>query len=361
MSSPPTDVLMLNGVAALVKDLAEFTPVRELFKAHITGWQKKNALIVVQRRQAEAQLAKFWWKEAKSADAVEYEHWPARTIFSPDRTKKKIVPIPPELNRKLKKYSDPRVFHYLRSLDSKQDFSPTESFILLAELHDAAYSKRQLGYAEDPAVDVAEATKILKDGISQVAVERLALLVEKSLSRIELQTDANARNGSKKTLQQIIQRSRKKLEDLVALSRQHFSRHSDQDTVHEELSKLRIDLIASDKELARRLVKQIQIESERQRQQKAKAGSRRCKRAAQKKRAAHRPPDTDAKDDAKIGDAWLTGRIGRDFHKYDDLARELGRDVEKVREALDRDRKRRPEVWHAKRRIPRRNKSVKRA
>lgn len=361
MGSPPTDVLMLNGVAALVKNLAEFTPVRELFKAHITGWQKKNALIVVQRRQAEAQLAKFWWKEAKAADAVEYEHWPARTIFSPDRTKRKIVQISPQLNRKLEKYSAPRDFHFLRSLDNKQDFSPTESFILLAELHDAAYSKRPLGYAEDPAVDVAEATKILKDGISQVAVERLASLVEKSLSRIELKTDANARNRSKETLQHIIQRSRKKLEDLVALSRQHFSRRSDPEAVHEELSKLRSDLIASNEELGRRLAMQIQIDADRQLQQQKETGGRRGKPRSPKKRAAHRPPDTNAKDDAKVGDAWLRGRNSRDFRTYDDLAREMGRDEQIVREAIDRDRKRRPEVWRSKRKTPRRNKSVKRA
>ncbi len=44
------------------------------------------------------------------------------------------------------------------------------------------------------------------------------------------------------------------------------------------------------------------------------------------------------------------------FRKYEDLARALGRDETQIREAIDRDRHRRPEVWHAKRRHPRRKK-----
>ena len=376
MGSPPTDVLMLNGVAALVRDLAEFAPVHELFQTYLKRWRKKNALIVAQRRKAKAQLATLWRDEPHVPDPDKEEHWPARRIYSPDRTKSELFPVPPELNRKLKKYNDqnpkeldgklkeyndPSRYHLLRSLDDKQDFSTTESFILLAELHDAAYSKRQLGYAEDYIVDVAEATKVLNDGISQVAVERLATLVGRVLKQIAAQVDPNARNKVGETLQEIIDHSRKELARLVIRVDQHFGTHSDRESDKDEVSKLRSDLIASNKELGRRLAKQIQIEAERQRQQQTETGGRGGKRRPPKKGAAHRPPDTDAKDDARIGDTWLTGRNSREFRAYGDLARKLGRGEPEIREAIDRDRKRRPDVWRAKRRTARRNKSVKRA
>jgi len=272
MGSPPTDVLLLNGVAALVRDLAKFAPVHELFQTHLKRWRKKNALIVAQRSKVEAQLAKFWRKEPKAADPDEDEHWPARRIYSPDRTKSKLVPIPPELNRKLEKYNDPSRYHLLRSLDNKQDLSPTESFILLAELHDAAYPKGQLGYTQDQVhiVGLAEATKILAKGLSPVAVENLATLVERVLDQIEARPDFKSRNETGKTLQQIINRSRKKIADLVIHSRQHFVTHTDWESVQDEVSKLRSDLIVSNEELGRRLAMLIQIEA-RQRQRQTDA------------------------------------------------------------------------------------------
>ncbi len=260
MGSPPTDVLMLNGVAALVRDLAEFAPVHELFQTHLKRWRKKNALIVAQRRKAKAQLATLWRDEPHVPDPDKEEHWPARRIYSPDRTKSELFAVPPELDRKLKKYNDPNPkeldrklkeyndpsrYHLLRSLDDKQDFSTTESFVLLAELHDAAYQSSPIGYAIDHIVSVAEATNILKDGMSQVAVERLATLVEKSIDRIDSQADANAKNRSGETLQQTIKRSRKKLVDLVTLSRQHFVTHTDLESVQDAVERLQSDVKAS--------------------------------------------------------------------------------------------------------------------
>lgn len=79
------------------------------------------------------------------------------------------------------------------------------------------------------------------------------------------------------------------------------------------------------------------------------------KRKGKRKRPAHRPPDTDATADTMIGDAWLHGRNSGQFVAYRDLANELKRDETEVREAIDRDRHRRPDVWR-QRRKPRRKK-----
>ena len=58
MDSPPTDKVLLNGVATVVNDLAEFAPVREMFQTYITRWRKKNCLIEAQRRKAEQPILK---------------------------------------------------------------------------------------------------------------------------------------------------------------------------------------------------------------------------------------------------------------------------------------------------------------
>lgn len=81
--------------------------------------------------------------------------------------------------------------------------------------------------------------------------------------------------------------------------------------------------------------------------------------AGRKKRPAHRPSDTNPAADAKIGNAWIRGRNSGEFHRYADLADVLKRDVAEVKAAADRDRHRRPDVWAARKRTPRRKKSVK--
>lgn len=247
MGSPATDKVLPKGVAAIVHDVAEFSPVDELFQTHLKRWRRKTALIVAQRRKAEAQLATLWRDEPQAPDPDKDEHWPARRIYSPDRSKSELFAVPPELDRKLKKYcdpipkeldgkskkyNDPSRYHLLRELDNKQDFSTTESFILLAELHDAAYPKDQLGYHEDQVhiVGLAEATKILDRGLSQVAVQNLATLVERVLDLIEARADSESTNKTGKTLQQIIQRSREKLADLVIRSRPQFVSHTDRES-----------------------------------------------------------------------------------------------------------------------------------
>lgn len=224
MGSTPKDRVLLNGVAAIVHALAKFKPVQEMVHTHLTRWRKKNCLIAAQRRKAEIQLSEFWLEKPKAVDPDEYEHWPARTIFSPDRSEWKVVQIPLQLNYKLEKYGKPRRFHYLRLLDTKQDFSLTESFVLLAELHDAAYPKEPLGYAEDFVVDVAEAITLLAKGMSQVAVVSLETLVKRILDRIESRTDSNSRNEVGKSLQHTIECSREQLTDLVIRSRANFVR-----------------------------------------------------------------------------------------------------------------------------------------
>ena len=362
MGSPPTDVLLLNGVAAIVKDLAEFIPIRELFRTHITRWQEKNALIVANRCKAEAQLVAFGRQKPKTANPAGKE-WPVRLIHALDFSSSELVPIPPELYRKVQKRVDPNRYHLFRALDKKRDLTRTECFTMLAGIHDAAYQKCWIAYAEGYIVYVAEATKILAEGLSQVAVENLATLVERVLDQIEALPDSKSTNETGKTRQQIIQRSRKKLADLVIHSHQHFVTHTDLESVHDAVLKLGSDVKASHEAQGRWLAQQIQIqiEADRQRPQQTETGGRGGKRRSPKKGPAHRPPDTDAKDDARIGDRWLTGRNSREFLAYGDLARKLGRGETEIREAIDRDRKRRPEVWRAKRRTARRNKSVKRA
>lgn len=78
-------------------------------------------------------------------------------------------------------------------------------------------------------------------------------------------------------------------------------------------------------------------------------------------RPAHRPPDTDHKQDALWGDRWLKGWHSREFQKYADLSAILRVDESVVRAALGRDRKRplRKEEWAKMKRISRRKKPVK--
>ena len=59
----------------------------------------------------------------------------------------------------------------------------------------------------------------------------------------------------------------------------------------------------------------------------------------QKTRRRGRKPKYDAEEDAKLADAWLSGR----YRTRKQLAREMGMPVDDVKRALDRDRHRRPE------------------
>jgi hypothetical protein len=54
------------------------------------------------------------------------------------------------------------------------------------------------------------------------------------------------------------------------------------------------------------------------------------------RRTRGRPPDTDAKKDQRIFDAWKT----RKHPRYEDLARDLGISEKEVSKAIDRHRKR---------------------
>jgi len=228
MSSPPADKVLPKGVAAIIHDLVEFSPVHDLFRTHLQLWRQENEQIVAHRRELESELATYWRDKPHAPDPDRDGHLPARRIYSPDRTKSGLFVIPTELDRELKQYfgdpiddqySNPIHYHLLRSLDDEQDFSTTESFVLLAELHDAAYQSSPIGYAIDHIASVAEAADILKQGMSQVAVQNLATLVQRVLDLIEAQADSKSKNRTGKTLQQIIQRSREKLADLVIRSR----------------------------------------------------------------------------------------------------------------------------------------------
>jgi hypothetical protein len=315
MGSPPTDVLMLNAVAAIVHDLVEFSPVLELFQTYLNRWRKKNALIVAQRRKAECQLATLWRDEPNAADPDEHEHWPVRRIYSPDRTKSDLFRIPPELNRKLERYSDPSRHHLLRALDSKQDFSRTESFVLLAELHDATYQSSQIGYTDDYIAGVADATKIMSEGSSQVAVERLATLVERVLDLIESRADANAENGSRVSLEEIIVRSRKNLASQVILSRQHFVTHTNQESLLQEILEWRNAIQASKKAYERPAANQNQVAPDSQGQHQttsAKAGGKGGSGKASPNKRGRKPAKVDKIVEAcRVHVAYKNQKLGQ--------------------------------------------------
>lgn len=82
-----------------------------------------------------------------------------------------------------------------------------------------------------------------------------------------------------------------------------------------------------------------------------------------RKRRLNKPKDEKAKeqqrlDDAKRGDAWLTGRNSGRFVTYNDMATVHRIELWDLRASLDRDRHKRPDVWRTKKK-PRRKKSVK--
>ena len=275
MGSPNADVLLLNGVAAIVKDLAEFAPIQSLFRTHITRWRKKNALIVVNLRKAEAQLTAFARRKRKTKNPAEKE-WPLRRIYALDYSSSDLVPVPPELNRKVQKRENRNRNHLLLALDDKRDWTPSECFTMLAEIRDAAYQIFPIGptgwrgFKEDGhadyVVDVDEATKKLADGLSLVEAENLATVVERVLDRIEARPDSKTKNEAGKTLQQIVERSRRKLEKLMAHTHQHFASQANRESVRHEVSKLRNDVVEMSEAQERRLAAQIQNETRRQQQ-----------------------------------------------------------------------------------------------
>ncbi len=285
MGSPDADVLLLNGVATIIKDLAEFAPIRALFRTHITRWRKKNALIVVNLRKAEEQLIAFGRRELKTKKPPKND-WPLRRIYPRDDLGySELVPISPDLYRKVEKRED-RIKnhrnHLLDALDGKRDWTPSECFTMLAEIHDARYPRFPIGptgwrgFKEDGhadyVVDVDEATKKLVKGLSLVEAENLATVVERVLDRIEARPDSTPKNEAGKTLQQVIERRRRKLEKLVAHTRQHFVSQEDRDSVRHEVSKLRSDVIAMNETQQRRLAQQIQNETRRQQQWQTEVG-----------------------------------------------------------------------------------------
>ena len=236
---------MLNGVAEIVNALLEFKPVDELFHHHLQRWRKKYCLLEKQRVKVKAQLAEFWRDEPQTPDPYQAEYWPARRIYSPDRTKSELFPIPPKLDFKLRRYEGPIRRHSLRSLHKKQNFTLAESFILLAELHDAAYSQLRLGEEKEFMAGVAEATEMLALGLSQAAVVNLKALFQRVLDQIEALADSRSRNKSGKTLQEIIVRSRETLADLVIRSRAHLGTQSDQKSVHDAIEASQSKLLAA--------------------------------------------------------------------------------------------------------------------
>lgn len=82
------------------------------------------------------------------------------------------------------------------------------------------------------------------------------------------------------------------------------------------------------------------------------------KKPSTKNCPAHRPADTDFKKDAQNGDGWLYGRNSGDYRSYQDMATAKNVDVEGLKLSIDRDRKRRPEIWAEQRRPPRRKNDV---
>ena len=282
MGSPKTDLLLLNGVGAIVKDLAEFQPIRTLFRTQIARWRKKHALIVGNLVKAEAQLRAFALREPRNQESPK-ETWPLRRIRSgPGMEYSELVPIRPDLYRKVEKREDRQRNHLLNDLEHKRDWTPSECFTMLAEIHDAAHPRfpigpmtwrgvKEDGHA-DYVLDVDRATERLTKGLSLVEAESLANVVERVLDRIAARADSKTKNESGKTLKQIVERSRQRLNELVAHARQHFVSQADQDSVRHEVSKLRNDVVAMNETQRRRLAEQTQASHRRHQQQQTEAG-----------------------------------------------------------------------------------------
>jgi hypothetical protein len=244
MDTDLTEKVMPWGVATIVHNLVQFSPVYELFQSHLKRWRVKNGVIACQHRKAEARLAEYL-ADAPNAGSGQPTDWPARTTFSTAPNKRRLVQIPPELDKKLERYRDPERLHLVRSLSKRQDFSTTESFVMLAELHDAAYRKSPLGYAIEYIVDATEAAGILEVGMSAVSLQNLATVVERVLDWIEALADSNSRSAPGKTLQQTIQSSRDKLTGLVNASCRHFFTPSNPEFIEREFEKLKVKFFAT--------------------------------------------------------------------------------------------------------------------
>ncbi len=133
-----------TGVAAIVKDLVEFIQVRSLFETHITNWRKQNAEDVAKHRQAEAELIAYARQRPKTANPAERE-WPLWRIHSSDFSSSELVPIPRELYDKVQNLRVDNRYHLLLALDDEREWTLTEGFTMLVEIHDAAFEEDGLG------------------------------------------------------------------------------------------------------------------------------------------------------------------------------------------------------------------------
>lgn len=294
--------------ADTVQKLIRFAEVKEFFKWHISRWRRKKSLIQVNKAKAEEAL-KPWARRKKTPP-----DWPYRRVGI--GKKSRLIQVPPELQRKVEKRETLMQGSLLTRLARKplKDLTPSERFTLLAQIHDACYANHHLGPTDLRAYEIGKGHYLASVGVlesdlaegrrlKKIEATRLHDVLAFVLARIEAKVDPTTKDDNGELLVDVVRRLRRKWglpsSQTVAVQSQ----------------------IASAKKF------------------KGRSSLRKTKRPA------HRPPDTDAKRDAAIGDKWLAKRVSGPRLSIAEFARLYGYKESEARYALGRDKKRRRTIW----------------
>ncbi len=289
--------------AGSVHQLIRFAEVRKLFEWHISRWRRKKALTQVNKVKAEDALKPSARRNKVPAD------WPYCRVGI--GTNSRLIQVPPELLRKVEKRD--LMQDSLRNRLSRRpfkDFTPSERFTLLAQIHDACYANPQLGPTDLRAYERGKGHYLagvmgLEDFSPEVRrlttseATRLNDILAFVLIRIEGKGDPATEDDNGELLVDVIGRLRRKW-----------------------------GLPSS-----RTVAVQSQIVS---------AKNLKGRHSQRKKpRPAHRPPNSDPNKDAKIREQWQAWRAKGNLRSLALFAKDFGYDEPDIRAAFERVRSRR--------------------
>lgn len=288
--------------AGSVHQLIRFAEVRKLFEWHISRWRRKKAVIDANKVKAEEALL------ASARRKKVPPEWTSRRVGIGENSQ--LIQVPPKLPRKVEKRGLMQTA--LRNRLTQRlfkDFTPTERFTLLAQIHDAYNTSHRLG-PTDPREN-ERGTNLYLAGVD--------LLQDYTPEERRLTTSEATR-----------------LSDVLAFVLARIEAKVDPAT-EDENGELLVDVIT-------RLRTEWKLPSSRKVAVQSgivSANNLKCRNWSPKKtRPAHRPPDTDANADATIAQVWKAWRSRGNPRSIPVFAKESGYDEAEIRAALDRHRKR---------------------
>ncbi len=206
--------------ADTVQKLIRFAEVRECFKGHIGRWRRKKSLIQANKAKAEEALER--WLQRKKKKSKTPPDWPVRRVRAGANSR--LVQVPPELARKVEKREalEGNLLSRLAQTPFKE-FTRSEQFAILAQIHDSQYQKRPIGrtdlfecrpdesyYPANVAILGSKLTKGREP--KQIEASRLHDALAFVLARIEAKFDPELKDEKGDLLIDVIARLRQKWE-----------------------------------------------------------------------------------------------------------------------------------------------------